>query len=288
MKTRAIILSLLLIPFLIQSQSVWAPSGATWHYSYENFADRGYVKISYVQDSTVAGKQCKVLEKIRYRYSNISSTYDTATIGLAFTYLENDTVYHYHDNQFYILYDFSAQSSDSWQADTITTAEVDSTGSMQINSTNFNWLSVSSAGGNTFYGKIVERIGCIENYMFPEHPADGHEGGTFRCYEDDSISYDITSSGCDYIVSMESVESEQSEISVYPNPAENEINIELKTSEGMSYEIEIYSSFGQRMRTIKTAEQNNSIDIRDLSPGIYFVILKDGKKRQYVKKIIKS
>ncbi len=210
MKTIFSILTLVLIPFLIQSQSAWAPSGATWHYSYQHFADRGYVKISYVQDSTVGGKQCKVLEKTRYRYSNISSTYDTTTIGLALTYLENDTVYHYHDNQFYILYDFSAQNTGSWQVDTITTAQVDSTGNMIINSSNYRWISVSSGGNNTFAGKIVERIGCIDHYMFPESALDAHEGGTFRCYEDDSMSYDITSTGCDYIVSIKSLESEES------------------------------------------------------------------------------
>ncbi len=66
----------------------------------------------------------------------------------------------------------------------------------------------------------------------------------------------------------------------------NEINIELKTSEGGSYEIGIYSSVGQRMKRVKTSEQINKIDIRDLSAGLYYVRIKAGERNQFIKKII--
>jgi len=63
------------------------------------------------------------------------------------------------------------------------------------------------------------------------------------------------------------------QVNIYPNPATNEINIELNTLPGDQHTICIYSVPGQRMKTITASDNIIRIDIADLSEGIYFIMI---------------
>jgi hypothetical protein len=75
------------------------------------------------------------------------------------------------------------------------------------------------------------------------------------------------------------------EFSVFPNPA-NEV-IYIKANQNKPIQVIIYNVLGAEVKKINTAT-NVQINIQDLKPGIYFVMLMDESKKQYVFKIIKD
>jgi len=61
-------------------------------------------------------------------------------------------------------------------------------------------------------------------------------------------------------------------INIYPNPAFNYINIENNTN---STQAEIYNIFGQQIKEISISNGINSINIKELPVGIYFIEVND-------------
>lgn len=61
---------------------------------------------------------------------------------------------------------------------------------------------------------------------------------------------------------------EKQAVSVYPNPANNMLNIDLGDSQS---DVVIFNSLGQTVRNIEAVSGNISLNIEDLNAGIYFV-----------------
>lgn len=282
---------------------VWAPSGATWYYDYVNFWVSGYVKIQYTGDSTVGGKSCKVLKKELDRYDWLNHIYSQNIIGYEFTYQENNIVFYYRYGQFFKLYDFNSIINDSWKVagwdssqlcgDTAIVV-VDSTGFTTISSISLKYLKISP-GPNSYWAfssdTIIERIGCL-GYMFPEPTCvvDLFEGGSLRCYYDDSFGlYERGSApACDYITGVEDNHPERNFFNVYPVPATSIITLEFtKPVKGMRM-IEIFDILGNRMKKIVTDKVNLIIDVEDLKSGIYFISVMDQSGLNLKQKIIKN
>jgi acetyl esterase/lipase len=76
--------------------------------------------------------------------------------------------------------------------------------------------------------------------------------------------------------------------SIYPNPANNNLMINLSKFESQKLSITIFNSLGQDVLTLNNlqAKQQN-IDITNLSSGLYQVIVSDGIN-QYGKKLVKN
>ncbi|MFZ4670855.1 MAG: T9SS type A sorting domain-containing protein, partial [Flavobacterium sp.] len=83
-----------------------------------------------------------------------------------------------------------------------------------------------------------------------------------------------------------------SEVSIYPNPARDNFNLELTTSVASEMSMTIYSMNGATVRTknIQLSEGNNVIneDISSLANGIYFVRFNNPTNNEtIVRKLIK-
>ena len=74
----------------------------------------------------------------------------------------------------------------------------------------------------------------------------------------------------------------QHNIALHPNPAKETIQMSLP--EG-SHSIVIYNSLGQETKTLENVTDGNTIDIRDLKPGIYFVKTRSNDKAKTIKLI---
>ena len=72
-------------------------------------------------------------------------------------------------------------------------------------------------------------------------------------------------------------------ISLYPNPAFNKLNIETPSAS----EIEILNIQGQLIKRIAANENNTSIDISAFAKGMYFIKVKT-EKGLVVKKFVKE
>lgn len=276
----------------VKGQGVWAPSGATWHYQYDNQWWLGYVEIKYIGDSLVDGKMCKVLEKIRYQHNGIYFYYDTVYIGKEYTYLDSNIVYYYRHGQFYKLYDFNSIVSDTWEVagwndyyyyypcDSIGELQVDSVNTFVINADTLKGMYVRHKDTSDWYiyGLIVERIGSL-SYMFPEPNCmvDNYEGGALRCYYDSTFGLFKTSDiQCDYIIGIENINT-VNKINIYPNPTTGKISVEAEEIE----RIEVMDLQGKEVYT----DNEKEIDLSKNSKGIY-IIKVTSKKGVAVQKIV--
>jgi hypothetical protein len=86
----------------------------------------------------------------------------------------------------------------------------------------------------------------------------------------------------DNTVGLNSVVNSQSSLIIYPNPASDILKIQLPR-EYINESIQIYNSLGYLVKRVKLS-QSNSIDIKGLPNGIYFLRLDN----QYYGKFIKE
>lgn len=82
--------------------------------------------------------------------------------------------------------------------------------------------------------------------------------------------------------SLEVEENELSELSVYPNPATNLVNINFSSVNAEQIEITVYNVLGEKIETIITesviGENNTTIDLNKYSNGQYIVSIQNNDK----------
>lgn len=305
----------------LQSQN-WAPVGATWYYGFSGFMVSGYYKISYIGDTTINSIPCKILEKKIFQYSPLSG-FDTITLNQEYTYSDANKVYIYRFNNFYTLYDFSANIGDSIMVpgnnqysfegcDSVGYVKVDSIGTMVINGLTLRYISVSPTSTSQWGWKcrIVEKIGPLYNYLNNAEPYNYlfpnkldycgmqmdelHEGGFLRCYtEQNGFSYHEHSytSDCDYIFTeINEIVNTDSDIKVFPNPTNNIIKIAFNLNLKQSVQISLFDIMGKLIfyKNIPEAKiVNESIDLSNYPSGLYLIKLKANNQKTIIKKISK-
>ncbi len=81
------------------------------------------------------------------------------------------------------------------------------------------------------------------------------------------------------LLANDDFDSKKSEVQLYPNPSETELNIQFNTSE--SYTIRVYDSLGKEMIILNNiSHQENIIEALDVSTwskGMYFVEVNSGE-----------
>ena len=75
------------------------------------------------------------------------------------------------------------------------------------------------------------------------------------------------------------------DFSVYPNPASK--NITIKSTQTKPVKVTVYNLMGAQVLQARTAT-NKTFSIKDLLPGMYFVVLEDETNKHYVFKIVKE
>jgi hypothetical protein len=76
-------------------------------------------------------------------------------------------------------------------------------------------------------------------------------------------------------------------ISVWPNPATSVLHVQY-SSTASNVNVQIFDELGRNVMRSSIYQGNNSIDVSNLSKGIYFLILQEGNKQIFYKKIIKN
>lgn len=292
----------------------WSPQGATWYYGFSVYVTEGYYKITYVGDTTINSIQCKKLLKTVYTHDFINQLYDTIVIGAEYTYADNDKVYIYKHNQFYTLYDFSAEVGDTWNVpeikhydgcDTVGTIRVDSIGTLTIDGQALRYICVSLNDTAQKWGwiaKIVEIVGPIKSLKYQQYPYDYlfpvkfddcgmHleeliEGGNFRCYSD-STNFSYTSNitpTCDFLTSVNPIDKNPVQIRVLPNPSNGSFTIDIDQQLKLK-EIIVSTMLGNIILRQQTDNQTR-IKIDNLKGGTYILTAIDKDNRTINKTII--
>lgn len=302
---KKILFTLLLLQTIAQPllAQTWVEDGAKWYYSFDLFSTTGYVEIEYIGDTTIycdeilkPYQDCKVLNKTFYTYDFLGGIYDTVNLGHEYTWANSDTVFLYKHDRFYVLYDFSATIGDTWivpenqemmNCDTVGYLKVVAKGDTIINSVPLRYVIVEPEGGSNWIiqGIIIEKIGPINWYMFPEQNCitDFQEGGPLRCYFDNNFAFNSgIEEYCDYIVNNKE-NTFEGEVSVYPNPATSFFHIVGEKLSGV--EVYIFDIFGRIIFSSKISGRELQIDVSQFHTGTYLLYLNDHEISYKPKKI---
>jgi D-alanyl-D-alanine carboxypeptidase len=84
------------------------------------------------------------------------------------------------------------------------------------------------------------------------------------------------------IASIDNYNDDNSELSVFPNPAKENINLKFNSSKNREVEISIVNQLGkmvkENLKVASTGNQTYAIDVSDLSAGVYYIrLITDGK-----------
>ncbi len=80
-----------------------------------------------------------------------------------------------------------------------------------------------------------------------------------------------------HLKSFEEPDTENDRIEVYPNPAKNELTVEVVLKLGDFAEFEVYDIQGKLLLVKTLHKNNNNLSLEDLSKGIYIYRIKDSK-----------
>ncbi|MGD9494050.1 MAG: T9SS type A sorting domain-containing protein [Bacteroidales bacterium] len=269
------------------------PIGSTWHFSYQSSNATGYVKLNYVKDTTLGFGNFQVLEKIRVEYA-WPGIYDTTYLDKEYMLWKNDSVFRLIDNQSVLLFNFNATVGDtvvfkkknpiSQSCDSTGMAVVDSIGLQLIQGSYRKWISVTPVFGSTvgLHGKIIEGIGPIEDYFFPEYInciSDANEGGIFRCISEGGLVLYSTSvvEYCDYVNYV--IDENTRKFGIYPNPFKDAIFINNDNISN-SCKISMYTVNGQEIpiNIVLIDDNNIKIESNCFSSGMYLLKINSAGK----------
>lgn len=288
--------TLLLLFFLFNknadAQAPWVPVNATWYYQFGVMGPQIYFnKWVCTKDTIMLGKNCSYIEKVYGNYV----TGDFFNFNIM--YEDSNIVYWYNafQNSFSVLYNFNAQPGDSWTTSGDScefVVNVDSVSYQVINGDTLKVLFISSDPNVEWNGKVIENIGNIwrptPNFMTYCYGwiEDLHYYTGLRCYDDDTLGLYETgiAPSCDTIINAVPEYFFNDGISVYPNPSTQLLNISFSESDKKNSIYFIQNSVG------KTEQQGilteNFIDVKNLSPGVYFLKVVSERKT-FVKYFIK-
>ncbi len=281
------------------AQVVFCPPGAEWHYNFAFYTinpQTGFIKtslneaIKYVRDSTLSSVTCKVL---RHNYF-FKGSCDASQTPLSLIKQTGDTVFVRNSrthHKWQILYNFAAQAGDSW-----TDSLYSNSNTLKVFS--FHVDSVSTVIVNGFTLKqlysypytITERIGANSFlFNFNTSSCDGIDYDRFLCYQDSTFGLkQFTSYPCNYSnpLGIKELKSDALEIKIFPNPAKEWLDLKEESLTG-GEKISIVDVFGREVRKTELSPSLR-IDLKDLSEGIYFLILTRNQEVMCSRKFIKE
>ncbi len=276
----------------------FAPIGSEWHYD-EHFAFSShvdYIKFTSEKDTIIFGELCRKITKRHKLGCN-----DRPDIEFLFT--RNDTVFFLDTvfNQFQILYDFNAESGDSWfikvkdaeiENDTVFVT-VDSTSVKTINGFDLKALHVTYVNScgqwpEIYHSTILERIGDL-TYMFNWYPyfygaCDVNWTEGLRCYEDEEFGFYSTGIAevCDFSTSISEFKLQNS-FDVFPNPSSGVIFVDVDSKEKLILEI---IDLKGRLLYSGSFVSSVSVDLSELRKGMYLVELKHNGRLVGLKRLV--
>lgn len=97
-----------------------------------------------------------------------------------------------------------------------------------------------------------------------------NNSGNYAVIITDTITQCSVKSNCTYVVSNNKIMSNSNKIKLYPNPANQSIQIET-TNNQSAIMFEIFDVTGKTIKTGKINSVNSTINIEDLNEGIYYI-----------------
>ncbi len=214
----------------------FAPIGAEWHYSMHGGGsaptDSEYLKLRSEKDTMVFGEPVRKITQTYYRFIGDSIAWDPIFV----TQLQ-DTVYWFDETEQALrkLYVFGGYKNDQLILDSFDPVV---SGSYSLNIEDAYVEIVDGAplrvyqtqnlGDVSFYnnGLFMDQVGGLD-WFYARPPIIPEAGGPTRCYADSQVDTNFTALACDYwLVSSVELLNNETEIRVFPNPANNVVWVE--------------------------------------------------------------
>jgi hypothetical protein len=281
---------------------MWAPPGATWHYSVYvpnmNWWYDGVYELNYTNTVTVNSIVCK---QITGKYVGISGFQNgpTQTISnypIFKTYEDNAVVYLYNSesNAFDTIVNFNAAIGDKWRIIEFVKAPsqpcstmmahpivtVLDTNHVTINGFNLKRIVVSwQLYGNTITETIIERLSCISAFLFPKVQCvvDGPAFGRFICYSDNTFpQYMIPGvETCQFVrTNIEELSGTGGNIRYFPSPVTDKLKINLG-HQAENFKLRFTNALGYDISVSQWSIEGEivELDCSLLKSGIYLVTI---------------
>ena len=220
MKTKLLLLLLFMLSnFYVSAQQTivkadnnYLTIGTKWYYSYALMSpDVHYYTIEAVSKTIYEGKECIVLRK-EFHSADDKQAYSD---GNEYIYEEDNKLYRYIKDDFYLLYDFDTNLNDILKIkiykegviDDFLETKVTGISVITVNDIELKKFEIEPVYSNDpiiysigwlFGGEVIERIGGL-NYFFPYNSLDCDAGCPegLRCYQDNAVFYKRVSYDCD-------------------------------------------------------------------------------------------
>jgi hypothetical protein len=318
------VLFTLFLSFLLKAGSqTWCPAGAVWHYGVSAAEIEGVLTYRYVADTVLDNTACKKISgtfsgTISPRYGNTH----TVIPGYRdyYSYEDNEVVYLYNGTSFDTVVDYHARPGDQWlrlrsevhqfECNSRLALTVTDTGHVFINGQKLKTISTSYTGSISFgsnthtlthLNTFIERVqnfpgGLYGNDLFPIYCEEKnilyeYLYFSFRCYQDDAFPlYKIGVNDCNNLTGLSSLDKNNIEIRLYPNPAEETITIETPGHAGGNFNYTIRDVLGRLVKDPASESSGHAlkIDVSTFSAGIYFFEISGPGNTKSMKKFMKQ
>jgi len=275
------------------SQPVFGPPGATWYFTTDNIASSLLLRYEVSGYDTIDGLPAVQMSAF-YAVSN------TPIPGYNLIAHADSNRLFFHDGESFKLFsDFSAQVGDTlypqfkhWVYVQKQGPEecpygrivVTETGTMDINGMSLRFYEYQTIDEEFFSwefytGRFIERIiGTGSVWGYPGCCQGCTSISGMVCYSDPEFGdyHPYSSMVCDFGVGIESVDSSFKQISIFPNPTQNQLNIILPPGGSRA---EMYDQSGRLVmsRFVYPGWDRTTVDVATLSAGMYLVrVVKEG------------
>ncbi|MEO0895865.1 MAG: hypothetical protein AAFY71_05675 [Bacteroidota bacterium] len=265
-----------------------------WTYSYTNFCKRGFVELIDVGDSTYLGKNWQLLKKTYRVYDFCTNQEQVLEDGQLDLILQDGRRVFYvtSSGQVDTLFDFNLMAGQSYQITFPNSlplfASISDTGRINYQEQNLFYQEVTYTFDSqlTYHDTLIEGIGGTKEYLFPwdmvDRQVDGHVGGPFVCFANDTFDYNQLGSNCSAIVLSEEWAGNKAEL-MYLSSEEY---LKILESDEKEYIWEIYDLQG---RQVLHRKGGTLLSINGLSRGYYIArALHPRLSRQLMLRFIKK
>lgn len=320
------LISVFLLTFLFQKviSQEFAPIGATWHYTYSRPSGKSvpdgpgvsnpaldtaqYYKCICLKDSFYFGKMARMVNCKGYGYDSFSPGAGTNY----FFHQNNDTIFYFRIQQGnYVVYQYlNKEINDTLIFDNsfyigdgsltikykVNSIDYETINNENVKKVSLKWVPNSQTIDTSFgpgLSHLIYYEGIGNRYsFFPWDPVTElfHNMQPIRCYESPTTNLiNFGTMECEYRITSSINDMVESPLfTLFPNPAENEINLQLNSTVGKNAQIEIKNTLGQIVwqQSSYLSNQNLIVPINQLSSGIYFISLVNNKNH-YTQKFFK-
>ncbi|EJF53605.1 hypothetical protein SapgrDRAFT_1913 [Saprospira grandis DSM 2844] len=297
--------------------AAWCPPAATWVYSVSAWGPDSYLKYTYEKDTLLLNQAVKKIALSFLQYYSVSPILGRTEnhLGYEYEYMSNDSLYFYDptSNSFILKFDFNAAVGDSLivrnprstcngnsnfpDQDTL---YIDSVSTEILGQLAFERYNLSSGSYTSFnFNPVIKNIGSFESFhpevseMTCPLPIDGYVHKQLFFYQDSLrgrlvFSENYNDTLVDNIISnifrTESGVSAAKEVRVFPNPAQDELWLDIALNGALN--LSIYNLAGQEVRHFQLHQ--NHFSIRDLPKGMYILHLRTDDQQFYQTKFVKQ